>query len=73
MSRLTDLEQELNFSWRGLQSEWEKVRGEWRDDIAAHFEREWWDELEAEIPQLLTALTDFEEAFSTAARQIEAK
>ncbi|HEX8367716.1 MAG TPA: hypothetical protein VF604_04040 [Pyrinomonadaceae bacterium] len=71
MSRLTEIGQDLNSSWRAMQAEWENVREEWRDDIGAHFEREWWNELEAEIPQLLNALADFDEVFDSAARQLD--
>ena len=67
MSQLTDLQQDLGISWRGLQADYGDIRSDWRDSIAEHFEREWWSELESEIPKLLNAMEDFDEVCSQAA------
>lgn len=63
MSRIADLEQDLSLSWRNLQNDWAEVRGEWRDKVAENFEREWWNELEQEIPQLIESVSHLDEAF----------
>ena len=66
MSQIAELEQDLSLSWRNLQNEWAEVRGEWRDKVADNFEREWWNELEQEIPQLIESVSQLDEAFSQA-------
>ena len=66
MSQIADLEQDLSLSWRNLQNEWAEVRGEWRDKVAENFEREWWSELEQEIPQLIESVSQLDEAFHQA-------
>jgi hypothetical protein len=71
MSRLTDIQQDLEFSWRALQDEWATARGEWRDAVAEKFGREYWDELENEMPGFLAALSEFEEEFQSAALTLE--
>ena len=71
MSQLGDLEQDLGFSWRTLQDEWAEARAEWRDAVAEKFELEYWDELEHEMPQLLGAISEFDEEFRQAALSLE--
>lgn len=71
MSNLSDLEQDLGVSWRGLQNEWSEIRADWRDRVAEHFEREWWDELEAEIPRLLNSMEELDEVFRQADQELE--
>lgn len=67
MSQFSELEQELNTVWRGLQNEWFETRETWRDRVAAEFEREWWDELEGEVPSLIAAVAELDASF----RQID--
>jgi len=67
MSQLGELEQELNLIWRSLQGEWFQTRETWRDRIAEGFEREWWDELEGEIPPLIASVSEMDACF----RQID--
>lgn len=66
MSQLTDLQQDLGIAWRGLQADYSDIRSDWRDTVAEHFEREWWGELEAEIPRLLNAMQELDEVFAQA-------
>lgn len=63
MSQIADAEQELSLLWRNLQNDWTELRGEWRDKVAENFEREWWTELEHEIPQLIESVSQLDEVF----------
>ena len=71
MSQLNDLQQDINFLWRNLQDEWEQARGEWRDAVAERFEQDYWNELEGEMPQLLRAMAELDEAFQQAVLQLQ--
>lgn len=71
MSEIGELEQELNLTWRNLQNDWMQVREVWRDKVAEDFEREWWDELEYEIPQLIESISQLDEAFRQAEMFLE--
>lgn len=71
MSRIKDLEQDLNVAWRRLQAEWSEVRNNWRDSVAENFERDCWDELEMEVPLLLKAMEELDETINQAALQLE--
>lgn len=66
MSQISDLEQDLSLSWRNLQNEWTEVRSEWRDEVAARFEDEWWSELESEMPQLIESVSQLNQVFRQA-------
>lgn len=67
MSQFGDLEAELNSVWRALQNEWFETRGVWRDRVAEGFEREWWSEIEGEVPQMIASVSELDEIF----RQID--
>jgi hypothetical protein len=67
MSQFGELEQELSLIWRSLQGEWFQTRETWRDRVAEDFERQWWDELESEIPPLIAAVSEMDASF----RQID--
>jgi hypothetical protein len=71
MSQLSDLQQDVQFLWRDMQDEWADARGEWRDAVAERFEREYWDDLENEMPPLLSAMSELDEAFQHAVLQLQ--
>jgi hypothetical protein len=71
MSDLCDLQSNIGFLWRNLQTEWSDVRSKWSDSIADEFESKYWLDLEAEMPQLLSAMEDLDEAFRQASIQLQ--
>ena len=61
MTRIGETEQELTVAWNILQNDWEQLRELWRDKVAESFEREWWNELEDEIPSLIHSVSELEQ------------
>lgn len=66
MSQLNDLQQDIGSSWRYIQGEWMTAREHWRDAVAVKFEREYWNDLESEIPALISAMSEMDEAIQQA-------
>lgn len=71
MEAISDARDGLQSQWRSLQTQWLETRGVWRDQVAAHFEREFWSFWEAEMPPLLRALEELDEALEQALRRTE--
>jgi uncharacterized protein YukE len=68
MSGLTDSYDRLRGEWSALSRQWEGTRAEWCDSIGDRFEREFWPEWEDEVPKLLRAMSELDEALDAALR-----
>jgi len=66
MSDLSNLTNDLAASWRSLIAEWSTTRQSWRDKIADRFEREFWEDLEREMPRLLEIMAAMDDQFNRA-------
>lgn len=56
----------LQAAWGDLQAAWEAARDVWRDEVALHFEREFWIETESTVLHVLQCLDDLEDAIAAA-------
>lgn len=68
MSGLTDSHDRLRGEWSALRHQWEDTRGEWRDGVGDRFERDFWQELDEEVPNLLKTLSELDEVLDAALR-----
>jgi hypothetical protein len=66
MSQVEYARESLSNEWRVLQDTWDGVRAEWRDAVAARFERDFWSEWETTVPPLLELLETLNEALDQA-------
>lgn len=62
---MTDVHERLVGFWGTFGAQWDSTRAVWRDGVALRFEREYWLELETEMPKLLAALEELEESLAT--------
>lgn len=58
----------IRSEWRLLMSRWNSVRAQWRDPVAAKFEREFWQQFEVEVPRFLKAMEDLQDVLARATR-----
>jgi hypothetical protein len=52
--------------WSILQEEWEHARQQWKDEIGEYFEREYWSDMEIQVPGLLKAMEELDETLEQA-------
>lgn len=71
MEAITDARAGWQSQWRSLQTQWHATRAVWHDGVAAHFEREFWSFWETEVPPLLCALDELDEALEQAWQRTE--
>jgi hypothetical protein len=67
---MLDGNERLRSEWSLLQQQWHDSRRDWRDSVAAGFEREFWFQWESEVPQLIGELADLEENLERALRSL---
>lgn len=68
MSGLTDSHDILRSEWSALIRQWEETRNEWRDGVGDRFERDFWQELDVEVPTLLKSMAELDEVLDAALR-----
>lgn len=68
MGRIGETRDSLNSSWSALKEQWATTRQHWRDEVGNHFDREWWQQLEYEVPHVLYAMTNLDETLEQALR-----
>lgn len=56
MSVLSDIHEHLRREWSALESQWQSTRREWSDAVGDRFEKEYWREMEQDIPEFLREL-----------------
>jgi hypothetical protein len=66
MGSINDTQDSIKGEWSILQSEWDNTRSLWRDSVANRFEKQFWSELERQIPQLLSAMEELDEILDQA-------
>jgi uncharacterized protein YukE len=71
VSRIAEAREAIAGEWSSLESLWEETRHDWRDAAAERFEREFWNELEGTVPQLLKAMDDLNDTLDQALRNTE--
>lgn len=71
MSVLAESHDSLRGEWSALEAQWQSTRGHWRDNVAARFEKEFWQQMENCIPQLLRTMDEVEETFNRAFRSLD--
>ena len=71
MSLLAENHDSLRSEWSALESQWQATRYQWRDNIAVRFEKQFWQQIEDCIPQLLKAMDEVEETLSRAFRSLD--
>ena len=71
MGRLNESHESIKSSWVELQEQWADARQQWRDSIGYRFEREWWQQLEDEVPRLLTAMAELDDVLDQALRNTD--
>lgn len=68
MSRLSEIRADIQAEWTRLQTCWEAARGQWRDEVAANFERVRWQEWDKQLPVFLRKLDELEQITTDALR-----
>jgi hypothetical protein len=71
MSLLAEQHDSLRSGWSVLEEQWQSTRGQWRDNVAARFEKQFWQQMEDCIPQLLRAMEEVDETLSRAFRSLD--
>ncbi len=71
MSLIADDRAALQAEWRLLQERWAEARARWRDPVAERFEREFWQEYERLLPQVLDQLLTLDETVDQALRRAD--
>jgi hypothetical protein len=71
MTVLAETHDSLQGEWSALESHWQSVSAQWRDNVAARFEKQFWQPMEDSIPQLLRTIDEVEETFRQAFRSLE--
>lgn len=71
MGDLNDQCDLLESYWKNLCQQWEETRLHWKDSVGDYFEREFWQDLEKDIPKLLLKLQELDEVMAQALRNIE--
>ena len=71
MTLLADNQDALRSDWSALESQWLSTRAQWRDNVAARFEKQFWQQMEDSIPQLLRAMDEVDEIFRQALRSLD--
>jgi hypothetical protein len=70
MSRNQDNFLEATRDWSRFSDAWREVRTQWKDDVAARFEKQFISAWEADIPPFLAALETLEEELQAAEREL---
>ncbi|MGA4578523.1 hypothetical protein [Limisphaera sp. VF-2] len=68
MSALDAGYERLKGEWRNLESQWAITRQQWSDSVGDYFERAFWREWEAEVPEALKAMAELEHVLRLALR-----
>jgi len=71
MSLISETGDNLDSEWRILQRQWENTRQQWQDAVAEAFEREFWQQLETEVPYFLKSISDLDEVLEQALRHTD--
>ena len=71
MTVLADTHDSLRSEWSALESQWQSARAQWRDSVATRFEKQFWQQMEDCIPQLLRVMDEAEETFRQAFRSLD--
>jgi hypothetical protein len=68
MSDFSHPSEQLTSHWVALQTQWSDTRDSWADAVATRFEREFWAEWTAAVPEGIKVLRDLEMAMEQADR-----
>jgi hypothetical protein len=71
MPSLSEVHDGLRSQWSALESRWHSTRREWRDRVADRFEKEFWHDMEAGVPEFLRELEQIDETFNQALRSLD--
>ena len=62
--------EELLRDWSFFRASWHEARTEWKDGVAARFDKQFMSSWEADIPPFLAALENLEEELQAAEREL---
>lgn len=71
MSSLSEVNASLRGEWSALESQWHSTRSQWRDSVADRFEKEFWRDIEEDVPKFLRELDQVDETLSQALRTLD--
>jgi len=67
---LSDIAERAHSEWSRLEEQWLNTRREWRDEVAARFEREFWQPWKQDLPRLLRELDELEDTLDRALQSL---
>src|SRR5215208_1051930 len=50
MGMVGEEQQRVREEWNSLREEWEQTRQQWQDEVGEYFEKEFWSDIETQVP-----------------------
>lgn len=61
MGMISAEQQTVREEWNSLQEVWEETRQNWQDEVGEYFEKEFWRDVERQVPALLRAMEELDD------------